>query len=201
MTNDAPAQYEQYAIPEAEIQRLVEGAMPFIIKLAKTVASEVSKDFRRNYILRDDLVQEGVIGAIYAARRYDPSVGDFNTFCHLRAKGRMQDLLRRKNYRFFGDQSKMVSFSKAEDSLGLSVPPEVEVDQKKQFIEDSVHAVIAKLSPREAHVIREYYFSERRQTDIGKDLGVNNRTVSNVQKIALERLGNILKQNPMVRHA
>ena len=72
-------------------QRRVEGGLPFVQALAKRVASSMP-----NSVELSDLVQDGMIGLIDAANRYDDSRGiKFETFAERRVRGAMIDALRR----------------------------------------------------------------------------------------------------------
>ncbi len=51
--------------------------------------------YRPSWVDLDDLIQEGAIGAMLAARRWDPAPGaSLRTFCVLRARGAMRDFVR-----------------------------------------------------------------------------------------------------------
>ena len=72
-------------------QRRVEGGLPFVQALAKRVASSMP-----NSVELSDLVQDGMIGLIDAANRYDDSRGiKFETFAERRVRGAMIDALRK----------------------------------------------------------------------------------------------------------
>ena len=72
-------------------QQRVEGGLPFVQALAKRVASSMP-----NSVELSDLVQDGMIGLIDAANRYDDTRGiKFETFAERRVRGAMIDALRR----------------------------------------------------------------------------------------------------------
>lgn len=72
-------------------KRRVEGGLPFVQALAKRVASSMP-----NSVELSDLVQDGMIGLIDAANRYDESRGiKFETFAERRVRGAMIDALRK----------------------------------------------------------------------------------------------------------
>src|ERR1051325_2153075 len=69
----------------------VVGSLPFVESLAKRMASTMPHS-----IDLSDLVQDGVIGLIDAARRFDDGRGiKFETFAEWRVRGAMIDALRR----------------------------------------------------------------------------------------------------------
>jgi RNA polymerase sigma factor FliA len=78
--------------PVTDAQRdRIEASLPFVEALARRVASSMP-----NSIEIDDLVQDGVLGLIDAANRFDANRGiKFETFAERRVRGAMIDALRR----------------------------------------------------------------------------------------------------------
>ncbi len=78
-------------LPASESRRVVAG-LPFVEALARRLASSMPHS-----IDIGDLVQDGVLGLIDAAQRYDESRGiKFETFAERRVRGAMIDALRRE---------------------------------------------------------------------------------------------------------
>jgi RNA polymerase sigma factor for flagellar operon FliA len=78
-------------LPATESRRVVAG-LPFVEALARRLASSMPHS-----IDMGDLVQDGVLGLIDAAQRYDESRGiKFETFAERRVRGAMIDALRRE---------------------------------------------------------------------------------------------------------
>ncbi len=78
-------------IPPAESQRVVAG-LPFVESMARRLAASMPHS-----IDIGDLVQDGVIGLIDAAKRFDEDRGiKFETFAERRVRGAMIDALRRE---------------------------------------------------------------------------------------------------------
>ncbi|HSK10534.1 MAG TPA: FliA/WhiG family RNA polymerase sigma factor, partial [Vicinamibacterales bacterium] len=78
-------------LPAHESKRVVAG-LPFVEALARRLASSMPHS-----IDMGDLVQDGVLGLIDAAHRYDESRGiKFETFAERRVRGAMIDALRRE---------------------------------------------------------------------------------------------------------
>ena len=72
-------------------QQRVEGSLPFVQALARRMAASMPKS-----VEIADLVQDGMIGLIDAAHRFDESRGiKFETFAERRVRGAMIDALRR----------------------------------------------------------------------------------------------------------
>ena len=77
-------------IAAAQTRRVV-GGLPFVEALARRMAASMP-----NSIDIGDLVQDGVLGLIDAAHRYDEGRGiKFETFAERRVRGAMIDALRR----------------------------------------------------------------------------------------------------------
>src|SRR5438552_14272602 len=75
----------------ASQNRRIVGGLPFVEALARRMAASMP-----NSIDVGDLVQDGVLGLIDAARRFDESRGiKFETFAERRVRGAMIDALRR----------------------------------------------------------------------------------------------------------
>lgn len=69
----------------------IDGGLPFVRSLARRMASSMPQSIEIS-----DLVQDGMIGLIDAARRFDASRGiKFETFVEQRVRGAMIDALRR----------------------------------------------------------------------------------------------------------
>jgi RNA polymerase sigma factor for flagellar operon FliA len=82
---------QAHAIPAAESKRVVAG-LPFVEALARRLAASMPHS-----IDIGDLVQDGVMGLIDAARRFDVDRGiKFETFAERRVRGAMIDALRRE---------------------------------------------------------------------------------------------------------
>src|SRR5438105_7357234 len=79
-----------HSMPAAQSRRVIAG-LPFVEALARRMASTMPHS-----IDLGDLVQDGVIGLIDAARRFDEGRGiKFETFAERRVRGAMIDALRR----------------------------------------------------------------------------------------------------------
>ena len=73
---------------------LLEEAMPAIRAIAREVHQMHGP--MRNLIPYDDLVSEGIVGALQAVPYYDPKQGSFLRFARPRIRGRMTDMHRRR---------------------------------------------------------------------------------------------------------
>ena len=81
---------QRHPLPARHRERIAAG-LPFVESLARRVASSMPHSIELS-----DLVQDGMIGLIDAARRYDEDRGiKFETFAERRVRGAMIDALRR----------------------------------------------------------------------------------------------------------
>ena len=121
---------------------------------------------------RDDLIGEGQIALMQAARRYDPEKGSFRSFAFTRIKGAMIDALRRdfllpRSARERGESLTVVSINKPIGEGGLTLSDTIEdarsdveeiVANRAQLasaIEERAHeAVRPDLTPMELEVLR-----------------------------------------------
>jgi RNA polymerase sigma factor for flagellar operon FliA len=226
---------------EHEHDRVI-GSLPFVESLARRMASTMPHS-----IDLGDLVQDGVIGLIDAARRFDEDRGiKFETFAERRVRGAMIDALRRDAWprgvrrvrreleaarealrrelggeptladlakRVGADESRLertiVRISTIEstspmahadgvDSASLpavlvpSEPPAPDLLFEQAEVRDRVRAAMAKLPPRERHIVRLYYFAEATMKQIGEAIGVNESRVSQLHARAMQRLRSLM---------
>ena len=234
--------------PMAEHQhdRVVAG-LPFVESLARRMASTMPHS-----IDLGDLVQDGVLGLIDAAKRFDEGRGiKFETFAERRVRGAMIDALRRDAWprgvrrvrreleaareslrRELGGEPTLADLAKrvgsdearlertivrintiestspianadGADNASLpaalipSEPPAPDVLFEQVEARERVRAAMAKLPPRERHIIRLYYFSEATMKQIGEAIGVNESRVSQLHARAMQRLRALMTTGPV----
>jgi len=225
----------------AEHDRVV-GSLPFVESLARRMASTMPHS-----IDMGDLVQDGVIGLIDAARRFDEDRGiKFETFAERRVRGAMIDALRRDAWprgvrrvrreleaarealrrelgaeptladlakRVGADESRLertivristiestspLAHADAVDSASLpavlvpSEPPAPDSLFEQSETRERVRVAMAKLPPRERHIVRLYYFGEATMKQIGEAIGVNESRVSQLHARAMQRLRTLM---------
>ena len=216
----------------------VTNSLPFVESLARRMASTMPHS-----IDLGDLVQDGVIGLIDAARRFDEDRGiKFETFAERRVRGAIIDALRRDAWprgvrrvrreleaarealrrelggeptladlakRVGADESRLertiVRISTIESTSPMahadgvdsallpavlvpSEPPAPDLLFEQSEVRDRVRAAMAKLPPRERHIVRLYYFAEATMRQIGEAIGVNESRVSQLHARAMQRL-------------
>jgi RNA polymerase sigma factor for flagellar operon FliA len=234
---------QRVPMADHEHERVIAG-LPFVESLARRMASTMPHS-----IDLGDLVQDGVIGLIDAARRFDDARGTkFETFAERRVRGAMIDALRRDAWprgvrrvrreleaarealrrelgveptladlarRVGADESRLertiVRINTIEstsplahvdsiDSASLpavlvpSEPPAPDSLFEQGEVKDRVRAAMAKLPPRERHIVRLYYFGDATMKQIGEEIGVNESRVSQLHARAMQRLRSLLSE-------
>ncbi len=236
-----PNEMRAQPMPPAQSRRVVNG-LPFVEALARRMASTMPHS-----IDVGDLVQDGVIGLIDAAHRFDEARGiKFETFAERRIRGAMIDALRRDAWprgvrrvrreleaaretlrRELGHEPSLADLAKKvgtdEKRLGRTivrihtiestsplatsetvdeaclptalVPSEPEAPDaayERCEMQDTVHAAIGSLPPREQKVINLYYYGDVTMKQIGAEIGVNESRVSQLHARAIKRLRVVL---------
>jgi RNA polymerase sigma factor FliA len=227
-------------------QDRVLGSLPFVESLARRMASAMPHS-----IDVGDLVQDGVIGLIDAARRFDEGRGiKFETFAERRVRGAIIDALRRDAWprgvrrarreleaareelrrelggepsladlakRVGADQSRLertiVRISTIESTSSIANPDGLdnaslpaalvprELPSPDSLFEqaetrDRIRAAMAKLPPRERHIVHLYYFADATMKQIGEAIGVNESRVSQLHARAMQRLRSLMGVEP-----
>ncbi len=189
----------------ASQNRRVVAGLPFVEALARRMAASMP-----NSIDVGDLVQDGVLGLIDAAHRFDEDRGiKFETFAERRVRGAMIDALRRDAWPR-GVRRQRRELDAARESLRRELGHEpsladlaarVGSDEnapdtayEKRETRERVLAAIASLPWRERKVIGLYYYGEVTMKQIGSEIGVNESRVSQLHARAIRRLRDALGQ-------
>lgn len=117
----------------------------------------------------DDLIQEGLVGLLAAARRFDPDRGTaFSTFAYPFIKGAIEDYV----------QSLDLVHRGSEDPPPLSTPAEQEQDWLAQAVQ---HCLQTALEAVERQVLVLRMWEENTLAEIGKILGRPVQTIFNIE--------------------
>jgi len=176
--------------------------------MARTAMVYAKRLSRHDRSLTDDLIQEGLMGAMEAARTFDPRVGvKFETFAWRRVRGRMKDHLRELDFLprcerqraakegsevgrvvsveavgwtggRWGDDC-MTAFDRGK--LRFDPPhhdPEPSDGAEAEFAAWVRREYPGRASPDQIRVLAAYYVRGKRLTEIGLELGVGQSRAS-----------------------
>jgi len=153
---------------------LLEEAMPAIRTLAREVHQMHGP--MRNLIPYDDLVSEGIVGALQAVPHYEPEQGSFLRFARPRIRGRMVEMHRRRGL----EENSMLRNSISFDGSAAHGKEQSFIDQRDRSDEalqmreyqSIVSAVVDTLPWREATILRRIYHGGLKLRQVGDELGV-----------------------------
>lgn len=186
---------------EAEQAALVESVRLWICKEANRLAFRYP-----GRIEKDDLVQEGLISALAAAQKFDPSRGyKFLTYCKRGITWWMDYYIRNNAqtvrvpaHRFFETRLQITSFDapiRSDDPDGETIGDFLCSDAECVTTElDAVDRVavlnelLAQLEPRERSILHERFFENRTLAEIGDGFGVCRERIRQLEAQALRRL-------------
>lgn len=146
-------------------QLLILGNMDMVRFVARQLHSHAP------HVELDDLISEGTLGLIAAAKSWDPAgPASFRTFAQFRIKGAILDSLR-KEYRYQpGDD---------EQEDGSPADPATMTDARM---------LVESLPPREKQVVLQKYWEGQRQRSIAKVMSITPVRVSQLHKQAISRM-------------
>jgi RNA polymerase sigma factor for flagellar operon FliA len=200
---------------ESEVQAMVEAHLAQVRMVAwRMLRGRGSRE------LVEDAIQEGAIGLIEAARRYDPERGiQFSTYAEHRIRGAILDGLRRLG-RWRTDWEKIRESERAtarqmgmsvgalrewEEELGDSPskttagPPEVEdaAGPLEHLLAREASArlwgALAGLPERERRILARHYLGGVSLREAGRELTVSEARVSQLHRRALAKLRDSLR--------
>lgn len=161
---------------EGARQRLIESYQPLVFKQAAPFA-------QLDCAL--DLIQEGTVGLIEAAERYDHTRGvAFSLFAVHRIRGRMMDFLRREG---------QVDVACMEENLvdtGASVPEQAESHE----LAHRLHQAMARLPDKERAVLEGMYLSSEDAAGMADALHVSASHIYRLQKNGIRRVRGMLSR-------
>lgn len=181
---------------EAKLMQLVESCQGWIIIQARKFAMRHSVDI-------EDMLQEGRIGALAAARRFDAKRGfKFLTYARHWIKQHMQRFVMNcsKNVRvpvhkFWEHKTYELSMdaplgddgdATLADLMGVdeSVTHDADTDDRAELLQ----AALAKLPERERRVLLARFFEDKTLEEIGSGLGVSRESARQIEFKALKTL-------------
>lgn len=167
------------------------------LKLVKAIA-RARHGYLPAFVELDDVEQAGRMGLIYAALKYDGREGSsFETFARYRINGAISDFLRKldpvsKEQRAqikAGDADEVAHVEIDDRTFELRSTGETpeEAAMALQFTAQ-VRTLVEGLSGRQRHIVEQYYYQDRQQNEIARDLGCKGARVSQLHKAAVETL-------------
>jgi len=152
---------------------LLEEAMPAIRAIAREVHQMHGP--MRNLIPYDDLVSEGIVGALQAVPYYDPKQGSFLRFARPRIRGRMTDMHRRRELKESSMLRNRISLdgstaSKEQSFIDRHNRPDeaLQAREYQSILSDAVDT----LPGREASILRRIYHDGLKLRQVGDEVGV-----------------------------
>lgn len=195
------------------------GLDPAVVETIRPwIAREAYRVLSRGAIAKglelEDLLQQGLMGGLEAARAFDPAFGTtFLTYAQFRVRKRMLDLVQDEVHitrrgRDAGHRVWMTSLDaplrpQADGDLSLAglLPSEVEspeVEADRASLRDLFHRALAALKPREREILRWRYGLGGREPRtfeaLGQTLGVSRQRVQQVEAEALAALRRALER-------
>ena len=149
---------------------LITAHLPMVKKIASALASHTS------YNYMDDLIQEGSIGLLMAARAYDPKYKvHFKTYAGHRIIGRMKDFLRTNN--IFGIRNHWFT----------RVPLDYAMKDSIYYIPDTTD-ILKNLDKDEREIMEMFYIEGYTRKEIGSVKELSITQVSEIIDRAKEKL-------------
>jgi RNA polymerase sigma factor for flagellar operon FliA len=190
---------------EAWQARLVEEHLELVDKIVRGMLRRLP-----SHIDKADLIQQGRIGLMEAARRYDPtSAASFKTFATYRIRGEIIDGLRahsqgrpaeagwNESVESIGENASSASNDDVSGFMSsvkaLSTAFELATSTGENPLEESLEkttlwTAVGRLPDRERHVCELLYKADMTMQDIANLMGTSKASVSRLHKRALERL-------------
>jgi RNA polymerase sigma factor (sigma-70 family) len=143
-----------------------------------------------------ELVQEGTIGLLEAAERYDVSKGvAFSIFAIHRVRGRMVDYLQKE----YGDKTLSLNMELGESGDAWEdflVAPGYSIDEQaeRHLLSDKVLAAMERLPAKEKTVLTAIYIDDKRPVDIAETIHVTTAHVYRLQKQGVRRIRGMLSR-------
>ena len=161
--------------------------------LVGNIATKVYKRYC-GYHEYDDLMQEGHIGLIQAAKKFDDSKGyKFSTYAYSQIHGHIRNYIRNKRFGpkvgEFDEIYRQLSLNEYEDEhLELEYIDVVTIENVDIFDQVYLKLAIESLEPKYKTLIMMKYFQGYTLHDVAIKLGVSNTTICKYHKRALDKL-------------
>ena len=166
-------------------QRLIESYQPLVFKQAAPFA-------QFDCVL--DLIQEGTVGLIEAAERYDYTRGvAFSLLAVHRIRGRMMDFLRREGQVDVACLEENLEGGSLKENLvdtAASVPEQAESHELARHL----HQAMARLPDKERAVLEGMYLCREDAAGMADALHVSSSHIYRLQKTGIRRIRGMLSR-------
>ena len=176
-------------------EALLAQAMPAIRSIAREVHGQHPPV--RNLISYEDLVSEGVVGALQAAASYNPELGSFPHFARKSIHGHMVEMHRRHKMRENNMLITSLSYEAAALTDGAHLSdrcnsPDATLQAKeyRSIIADAM----GSLPKREATILQCVFYNDQQLTEVGDQLNVCMSRVSQLKHEAMSGMRAALEE-------
>ena len=136
-----------------------------------------------------DLIQEGTVGLMEAAERYNPRLGvAFSLYAIHRVRGRILDYLKSQN-------AEVPMEDTESEETPILVAPDVAFESAdRNFLQSAVDRAMDRLPDREKDVIRSVYLHEQTVAETAGAMDVSTAYVYQLEKRGIRRLRGMLSK-------
>lgn len=174
-------QYKKCGIIEAR-QSLIEHYQPLVFREAMKYSLQEAVTL--------DLIQEGTVGLMEAAEKYNPDAGvAFSLYALHRVRGRMIDFLQknRREILLEDGEEEQVFFSKAGPDTAFETAD-------RNSLHSRISQAVNRLPVREQDVIRSVYLQEQTAQETADAMDVSTAYVYRLEKRGIRRLRGMLSR-------
>lgn len=139
-----------------------------------------------------DLIQEGMVGLLEAAERYNPSLQvAFSLYAVHRVRGRMLDFLQKENRELPCEMDE----PDVERSLRIQAVPDVAFESADRLsLHEEVDKAMQRLPTRERDVLRNVFLKECTAAETASKMEVSTAYVYQLEKKGIRRLRGMLSR-------
>lgn len=168
-------------------QKLIEQYQPLVFREAMRYT------LQETIVL--DLIQEGTVGLMEAAEKYDPSQGvAFSLYAVHRVRGRIRDFLCANKNEVLVDETEKTG--NPFESVAGTDPDAFDIADRN-LLTRTVHEAMKRLPGREKDVIFHLYLNEQTATETADAMSISTAYVHRLQKQGIRRLRGMLS---MIMH-